>query len=228
MEIHKYMGQYKHVVGIDEVARGSLAGRLYTAAVILPETFPDDEYKSIRDSKTLSAKQRERLCTYIEKHAIAYAVDYAEVEEIDQYNVLNATMRSMHRAVDALMEQLDGRIVPEFIMVDGPKFPNYVWVGDDEKEITIPHECINKGDATYRNIAAASILAKVYHDTYIHRLVEEHPEYEKYGWKSNMCYGTAAHIKAIREHGVTELHRKSFGICKDAVAFDTFREDTDE
>jgi ribonuclease HII len=225
MQLHKYVGQYKYVVGIDEVARGCLAGRVYTAAVILPEEFPDDEYKYIRDSKTLSAKQREKMCSYIEKHAVAFAVDYAEVEEVDQYNILNATMRSMHRAVDELMEQLDGRLKPEFIMVDGPKFPNYKWIASDDTEISIPHETINHGDALYRNIAAASIVAKVYHDEYIRNTVEEHPEYEKYGWLSNMCYGTAQHIKAIREHGLTPLHRKSFGICKDATALETFRDD---
>jgi ribonuclease HII len=227
MQIQKHP-EFAYEIGVDEVARGTLCGRVYTAAVILPSQFPDETYKYIRDSKTLSAKQREKMRTYIEQNAVAWAIDWAEVEEIDQYNILNATMRSMHRSVDKLIAKVHRQFIPDFIVVDGPKFPAYIWnEGGGAAEARIPHECINKGDATYRNIAAASIIAKTYHDDYIRDLVAENPEYEKYGWLSNMGYGTAAHIRAIREHGLTPIHRRSFGICKDQSALELFRIDED-
>jgi ribonuclease HII len=192
--------------GVDEAGRGCLAGRVYVGCVILPDEdkFPDDKYKLIRDSKTLSAKQRDEMRKYIETYAISYNVSYAEVAEIDSINILKATMNTMHRAISGLS------IEPEYIAVDGDRFKMY---RKDNGEV-IPHMLVTGGDNKYRNIAAASILAKTYHDEYVKSLLELDPDLKKYGWDKNMCYGTAVHIKAIKEHGISSHHRKTFGICK--------------
>jgi ribonuclease HII len=192
--------------GVDEAGRGCLAGRVYVGCVILPDEdkFPDDKYKLIRDSKTLSAKQRDEMRKYIETYAISYNVSYAEVAEIDSINILKATMNTMHRAISGLS------VEPEYIAVDGDRFKMY---RKDNGEV-IPHMLVTGGDNKYRNIAAASILAKTYHDEYVKSLLELDPDLKKYGWDKNMCYGTAVHIKAIKEHGISSHHRKTFGICK--------------
>lgn len=190
--------------GIDEAGRGCLSGRVYAAAVILPPEFPDDTYMQIKDSKKLSRKKRAELRQYIEKHAIAYSVAYAEPSEIDEINILQATLRTMHRAVDGL------RTTPDTLLVDGTQFEFYM---TDEGDV-IPHHLIQKGDNKFFSIAAASILAKEYHDEYVKHLCAENPELKKYGWEQNMCYGTKQHRDAIVEHGLTIYHRKTFGICK--------------
>tara|TARA_B110000208_G_scaffold25086_1_gene32274 strand:+ start:5712 stop:6323 length:612 start_codon:yes stop_codon:yes gene_type:complete len=191
--------------GIDEAGRGCLCGRVYTGCVILPNTFPDDTYLMIKDSKKLSRKNRDIMRKYIEKHAIAYAVDYAEAEEVDKYNILKATLVSMHRAVDKL------KIKPEFILVDGNRFNIYM----DREDNIIPHELVTGGDNKFRNIAAASILAKTNHDEYIDGLLAADPDLEKYGWRTNMGYGTKVHMAAIKKYGITKYHRKSFAPCRE-------------
>ena len=191
--------------GIDEAGRGCLVGRVYTAAVILPNSYEDDVYLGIKDSKKLSAKKRQEMRQYIEKIAVDYSVQYADIDEIEEKNILQATISAMHRCVGSL------RVEPENILVDGNYFKQY----KDPNGIIIPHQTVEKGDNLYRNIAAASILAKVYHDEYVEELLTKHPEYERYGWKTNMCYATKTHIEAIKNFGITEYHRKSFGICKD-------------
>jgi ribonuclease HII len=192
--------------GVDEAGRGCLSGRVYVGCVILPDEskFPDEKYKLIRDSKTLSVKQRDEMRKYIEENAVSYSVAYAEVEEIDSINILKATINTMHRAIRGM------RIQPEYLAIDGDRFKAYY---TDSGEI-IPHMLITGGDNKYRNIAAASILAKTYHDEYVKKLLESEPDLKKYGWETNMCYGTASHIKAIKEHGISKYHRKTFGICK--------------
>jgi len=191
--------------GIDEAGRGCLVGRVYTAAVILPHTYTDEIYLDIKDSKKLTAKKRQELRLYIEKTAVDYSVQYADIDEIEEKNILHATIAAMHRCVGAL------RVEPENILVDGNYFKQY----KDPHGIIIPHQTVEKGDNLYRNIAAASILAKVYHDEHVADLLKRHPEYERYGWQTNMCYATKKHIDAIKTFGITEYHRKSFGICKD-------------
>lgn len=191
--------------GIDEAGRGCLCGRVYTGCVILPNTFPDDTYLMIKDSKKLSRKNRDIMRKYIETHAIAYAVDYAEAEEVDKYNILKATLVSMHRAVDKL------KIKPEFILVDGNRFNIYM----DREDNIIPHELVTGGDNKFRNIAAASILAKTNHDEYIDGLLAADPDLEKYGWRTNMGYGTKVHMAAIKKYGITKYHRKSFAPCRE-------------
>lgn len=191
--------------GIDEAGRGCLGGRVYAAAVILPRTFPDDNYKHIKDSKKLSRKKRAILRQYIEKHAVAYSVAYAEPSEIDEMNILQATLRTMHRAIDGLS------VVPNTLLVDGNSFDFYM---TNEGNV-LTHHLIKQGDNKYYSIAAASILAKEYHDEYVKELCTREPDLKKYGWEKNMCYGTKQHRDAIIEHGITRYHRKTFGICKE-------------
>jgi ribonuclease HII len=185
-------------VGCDEVGRGCLFGNVVTAAVVLPSVLPEDgRWKEIRDSKKLSAKKRKELAVYIQEMAVAWAIGEATVEEIDHMNILQATMTAMHRA----LTQVQTTCAFDKILVDGNYFRKF---GDT------PHEMVLQGDANVLCIAAASILAKEARDASIQSLVATHPELEVYGLKSNMGYGTAVHRQAIRDHGQTQWHRKSF------------------
>ena len=179
-------------------------GRVYAAAVVLPQEFPDEYYREIRDSKKLSAKKRYALQEYIQAVAISYGVGYATPAEIDQHNIFHANQMAMHRAIDNLSVTVDN------LLVDGNHFKAYF----DKEGNFSNHQCIVKGDNTYLSIAAAGILAKCARDTYIKELLAEHPEWEMYGWGNNMGYGTADHLHAIRCYGITSEHRKTFGICK--------------
>lgn len=192
-------------VGIDEAGRGCLSGKVFVGAVILPNDFGDDEtYLQIKDSKKISKKKRKVLREWIEKNAIAYNVAWADEKEIDNINILQATMNAMHRALDGINIEFDR------ILVDGNRFKLYKRKGDPIEAI-----CIKGGDNKYYSIAAASILAKVYHDEYVEGLCDMDETLDKkYGWLSNMCYGTKRHIEGIKEHGITEYHRRSFGLCK--------------
>ena len=192
--------------GVDEVARGCLAGPVFAAAVIWPRDLdPLEDHPILRDSKKLSRNQRDYMREYIEYTAIDFSVASVNNQEIDAINIRNAAFLAMHRAVDGL------NVTPEFLVVDGNAFKPYITSGSRD---VIEHKCIVSGDDKYQSIAAASILAKVYHDNFIDDLVNENPELEKYNWTSNMCYGTAEHLNAIKEHGITPYHRKSFGPCK--------------
>lgn len=175
--------------GVDEVGRGCFAGPVVTAAVILPKDF---DHPLIKDSKKLSEKQRNEAVEIIKKHAIAYYVAYGSVDDIDRLNILQATFKTMHKALDGLP------IIPEHIIVDGDKFDGYN---------RIPHTCVVKGDANYYSIAAASILAKVERDNYMAELAKSFPVYK---WESNKGYGTADHREALLENGPTVHHRKTF------------------
>lgn len=175
--------------GCDEAGRGCLAGPVYAAAVILP---PDFFHPWLNDSKQVTEKQRDELRPIIEQEAVAWAVGRADPDEIDRINILQASFLAMHRALDGLRQR------PEFILVDGNRFRRY---GD------VPHLCVVKGDGKYAAIAAASILAKTYRDADMHRLAALFPEYD---WAGNKGYPTAAHRAAIRRHGLTEHHRRSF------------------
>lgn len=193
--------------GIDEAGRGCMSGRVYVGCVILPNEYNEDDntYKLIKDSKKLSRKVRNELKEYIQTVAVDYSVDYADIDEIEEKNILHATISAMHRAVSKLKN------TPDNILVDGTQFKLY----KDKDGIVVPHQTIKGGDNKFRNIAAASILAKVYHDDYVLDLLDKYPELEKYGWRNNMCYGTKQHMDAIKTYGTSKFHRKSFGICKD-------------
>lgn len=194
-------------VGVDEVARGCLFGRVYAGAVIWPHEDPSDQYPGvvppIRDSKTLSLKQRLDAKDYIEHVAVDCAVGYATEEEIDKLNILGAAQLAMHRALNKIRKRLDF----DHIIVDGTYFTPF---------FTYTSDTVVKGDSKYYSIAAASILAKVYHDQYIEKLVEEYPALEDYDIASNVGYGTAKHLEAIKKYGVSQFHRLSFKPCQDA------------
>ena len=175
--------------GCDEAGRGCLAGSVYAAAVILPEDYVND---ALNDSKQLTAHRRYELRAEIERDALAWAVGVVTPEEIDQINILNASILAMHRALDQLT------LRPEAIIVDGNRFKPYRF---------IPYTTVVKGDGKYLSIAAASILAKTYRDDYMDRLAEEFPQY---GWTENKGYPTRAHREAIAKYGVTPYHRKTF------------------
>ena len=180
--------------GCDEAGRGCLAGSVFAAAVILPEDYVND---GLNDSKQLSAKRRYELRREIERDALAWAVGVVTPEEIDEINILNASILAMHRALDQL------KVRPEAIIVDGNRFKPYRF---------IPYTTVVKGDGKYLSIAAASILAKTYRDDYMDRLAEEFPQY---GWTENKGYPTKAHREAIAEYGITPYHRKSFKLTAD-------------
>lgn len=175
--------------GCDEAGRGCLAGPVFAAAVILPKGF---EHPLLNDSKQLSEPQREALRPFIEEHAAAYAVAMIYPEEIDRINILKASFKAMHVAIDGLS------IRPDLLLIDGNRFTPYMG---------IMHECVIKGDATYMSIAAASILAKTYRDEYMLNLHEQYPQY---GWDNNKGYGTIFHRKQLAIHGETPHHRKTF------------------
>lgn len=175
--------------GCDEAGRGCLAGPVFAAAVILPSDF---YHPLLNDSKKLTEKQRDVLRLVIEQEALAWAVGRAEPEEIDRINILQASFLSMHRALDGLAQR------PEFILVDGNRFRRYA---------DVPHLCVVKGDGKYAAIAAASVLAKTHRDAEMYRLASLCPQYD---WTGNKGYPTATHREAIRRHGLTEHHRRSF------------------
>lgn len=180
--------------GCDEAGRGCLAGSVYAAAVILPEGYQNDMFN---DSKKLTDKRRKELRQVIERDAVAWAVGVVTPEEIDKINILNASILAMHRALDQL------KVRPQAVIVDGNRFKKY---GD------LPHTTIVKGDGKYLSIAAASILAKTYRDDYMDGLAEEYPQYD---WKSNKGYPTKKHRAAIKEHGITPYHRRSYNLTGD-------------
>ena len=186
--------------GCDEAGRGCLAGSVYAAAVILP---PDYQNELLNDSKKLTAKKRYALREEIERDAIAWAVGIVTPKEIDKINILNASFLAMHLALDQL------KVRPEAVIVDGNRFKPYQ---------DLPSTTIVKGDGKYLSIAAASILAKTYRDDYMLSLAEEYPQYD---WQSNMGYPTKKHRQAIREHGITPYHRKSYNLLGDGqLSFD--------
>lgn len=175
--------------GCDEAGRGCLAGAVFAAAVVLPKNYRNER---LNDSKQLSERQRYELRDEIERDSMAWAVASVSAQEIDETNILRASMHAMNLAV----AKLD--IVPELLLIDGNRFYN---------EGLIPYYTIVKGDGKYMSIAAASILAKTYRDDYMHTL---HNQYPQYGWDKNKGYPTAAHYAALAEYGATPLHRMTF------------------
>jgi ribonuclease HII len=193
--------------GVDESNRGGLIYDVVAACVVLPQTFPDDKYIQIKDSKKLSSKKRAELSAYIKENAITYGIGSATNEEIDATNILVATMKAMNRAInEAYKKQAFTKL-----KIDGPHFNGYIPPGEDAEPLE--HECVIKGDAKYLSIAAASIIAKHHHDTMFLKLIDENPELEKYDLRQNQGYGTAKHLAAIKKYGITRFHRKSFGPC---------------
>uniref|UniRef100_A0A6C0J237 Ribonuclease HII n=1 Tax=viral metagenome TaxID=1070528 RepID=A0A6C0J237_9ZZZZ len=195
------------IAGVDESNRGGLIYDVVAACVVFPNSFDDEKYKAIKDSKKLSAKKRRELAEYIKQTAITYGIGTASREEIDNSNILKATMKAMYRAINEAYKKHSF----QKILIDGTHFNGYIPPGIDSE--ALPHECIIKGDAKYLNIAAASILAKDYHDTSFIELIDKNPELEKYDLRNNQGYGTPKHLAAIKKYGITQFHRKTFSPC---------------
>jgi len=185
--------------GTDEAGRGCLAGPVTAAAVILPNSFKN---KILNDSKQLSEKNRSFLKPLIEKASISFGVQHIFEPEIDTINILNASIKAMHKSIEAL------KMMPEFIIVDGNRFKPYK---------NIPHQTIIKGDSKFMSIAAASVLAKTYRDEYMEKIHEEFP---MYNWKKNKGYPTKEHRAAIKAYGITKYHRKSFRLLPEQYKLD--------
>jgi ribonuclease HII len=179
---------YELVAGVDEAGRGPLAGDVYAAAVILPKGLI---IPSLNDSKKLSEKKREALYDVICSEAVSYSVATASVEEIDLYNIRNATYLAMNRAINSLSQKCD------YVLIDGDAVTNCEY----------PHECVVKGDSKSASVAAASILAKVSRDRYMTLLAEKYPEYM---FEKHKGYGTALHIEMLKKYGASPVHRKTF------------------
>ena len=208
MSLKLFYDENKVEAGVDEVGRGSLVGRVYAAAVIWPDD-PDifnelGPRLEIKDSKKLSIRQRNILSDFIKDNAIDYSIGYKDQDYIDKKNILVASLDAMHDALDNL------NVVPDTILVDGTNFKPYCPKGEAD---FIHYICLPKGDNKYISIAAASILAKVARDEYIEDICSEYPILEEYGMPSNRGYGSALHMKAIKEKGITQFHRKSFKCC---------------
>jgi ribonuclease HII len=186
--------------GCDEAGRGCYAGPVFAAAVILPKDF---YHPTLNDSKQLTAEERSELKIIIKANAIAYAVAMVDNDEIDQINILRASFKAMHLALDKLKKR------PSLLLIDGNRFISYK---------KIKHECIIKGDGIYSSIAAASILAKTQRDAYMTQL---HKEFPHYNWQKNKGYGTEEHRNAIEIHGLCKYHRKSFAILPKQISLFT-------
>ena len=191
--LQKFLHPNRIEAGCDEAGRGCLAGPVFAAAVILPDNF---NCPQLNDSKQLSEKQRQQLREIIEQNALSFAVEICTPEEIDEVNILWASVKAMHRALAKLST------VPEHILVDGNRFRPF----ND-----IPHTCVVKGDSKFLSIAAASILAKTYRDEYMLQL---HNDFPAYGWAKNKGYPTKTHREAIKKDGITMHHRKSFNLME--------------
>ncbi|HET6253876.1 MAG TPA: ribonuclease HII [Puia sp.] len=177
--------------GCDEAGRGCYAGPVFAAAVILP---PDFFHPLLNDSKQVTEENRNLLRPYIQANALAWAVARVDHSEIDEINILRASFKAMHLALDQL------RLRPKLLLIDGNRFIRYR---------RTPHRCIIQGDSIFASIAAASILAKTWRDEYMRGL---HTEFPHYGWDTNKGYGTREHRNAIEKHGLCKYHRKSFNI----------------
>lgn len=193
IELKSRFGNVLPEAGCDEAGRGCLAGPVFAAAVILPENF---EHPLLNDSKQLSEKHRNELRIVIESQALAWAVAAVDNFEIDKINILNASILAMHRALEKLAIQ------PRFIIVDGNRFKPYQ---------NISHKTIVKGDATYKSIAAASVLAKTHRDEFMEKIALEYP---CYNWQQNKGYPTKQHRSAIAEFGITPYHRLSYKLLE--------------
>ena len=184
---------YGAEAGVDEAGRGSLAGPVCISAVILSKFLETPKEITIKDSKKMSEKKRNAAAEWIKANALSWSVVFVTHEDVDRLNVLNATLLGMRKAVDQL------NVCPDFIVVDGPHF--------EPGASYPPHVCVSGGDDKYRNVAAASILAKTARDSFMREIHEHFPVYN---WKCNKAYGTQEHRDAIKEHGECRYHRKTF------------------
>ena len=213
-------------IGIDEAGRGPLFGRLYVASTVLPK---DNifQHNKMRDSKTIKSRKKiQELATYIKQNAIAWHIEYVEHDVIDTMNIRQAVLMAMHECAKQMIRKLrEHPYIPHkntnteceyMLLVDGCDFTPHMIFDESMQSIKeIPHKTIEGGDNKYTCIAAASILAKNERDTYIEELCERYPIlHERYGIAKNMGYGTKKHRDGIAEHGITQWHRKTYGLCR--------------
>jgi ribonuclease HII len=202
-------------IGVDEAGRGPMFGRVYAGAVILPKSLDAFQHALMKDSKKFhSEKKIKEVAEYIKANAIAWAVGWADEGEIDELNIRRATHKAMHQAIKEVLakqEWADAKI----LLVDGNDFTPFVDKSESIMPVPLQHVCIEGGDNTYSCIAAASILAKVARDDYIAELCAAEPELiTRYDLLKNKGYGTKKHMDGIKQHGITQWHRKTFGICR--------------
>jgi ribonuclease HII len=206
-------------IGVDEVGRGPLFGRVYSAAVILPKDDSFDHSK-MKDSKKFHSKQKIlEVAEYIKQNAISWAVAYEDEKTIDEINILQAAQKTMHNCIGEVLKKTKFQNESIQLLIDGNYFNSFTTYNSKRKKLdTLNHVCIEGGDNKYSCIAAASILAKVARDEYIEDLCAENPELvEHYNIDSNKGYGAKKHLEGIKQHGITQWHRKTFGICKKFV-----------
>ena len=213
-------------IGTDEVGRGPLFGRVYTASVILPKDNETFDHSKMKDSKKFYSKKKiEEVADYIKQNAIAWSINYETEEVIDEINILQATQKSMHKSILQtrqkyleILKNSNNNIndIKIELLVDGNYFNPVTFLYNNKTKLEcLAHTCVKGGDNVYSSIAAASILAKVERDKYIDDLCSKNPELiEFYNIKSNKGYGAKIHIEGIKKHGISRWHRKSFGICK--------------
>ena len=218
---------HSYEVGVDEAGRGPLFGRVYTGAVILPPASSAFDFSLLKDSKKFSSDKKIREASdYIKEHAVAWAISYEEAEVIDRINIRRATLQCMRSSIKETVEGHIGYFEHRnlskpstddyLLLIDGNDFiPLGIYNQETDEVDTYTHVCVEGGDNTYACIAAASILAKVARDDYIEKLCDKHPVLdEMYALRGNKGYGAAKHMDGIREHGITQWHRRSYGICK--------------
>ena len=217
-----YIDDDLYEIGVDEVGRGPMFGRVYSACVILPKdnTF---KHELMKDSKKFTSKKKiEEVAKYIKENCINYSIDFETEQHIDNNNIKISTYSAMHKSIKKIIynfkinnKNLNSK--PEFkIIVDGNDFKPYTYIDSNSEMIKeIPAVSVIGGDNTYSSIAAASILAKVARDDYIYKLCDQYPKLnEYYDLSNNKGYGTAKHMNGIKEYGITQWHRKTFGLCK--------------
>ena len=222
---HDICNQFE--IGVDEAGRGPMFGRLYVAAAVLPKHGFSHEL--MKDSKKFTNKEKLReTAEYIKQNAVAWDIQYIENDVIDKQNILKCVMIGMHEAIKQVISKLEQIAATEpnneytrkiMLLIDGNYFtPHIVFDEETQSVREIPFETIEGGDNKYTCIAAASILAKVAHDEYIADICEKYPVLiERYGLDSHVGYGTKRHLDGIKEHGITQWHRRTFGSCKTAV-----------
>lgn len=232
-----YDSNHAAEIGVDEAGRGPLFGRLYVAAVVLPKIEYDQtnihvkkgvkstlpiSWTDIKDSKKIKSKEKMARCAeFIEKNAVAYSVQYIEHDRIDEINIRQAVFEGMHNCIRDVIDKLHN-LSPNtltkdiFLLVDGNDFkPFRTYITETEEIVTLPYTTIEGGDNKYLAIAAASILAKHSRDTYILELCQQNPLLEeRYALSKNMGYGTKLHLEGIVKYGITQWHRKTYGLCK--------------
>jgi len=222
--------KHTYEVGVDEAGRGPLFGRVYTGAVILPslgDVLRPFDFSLLKDSKKFHSEKKIREASdYIKQHAVAWAISYEEADVIDALNIRRATLQCMRKSINTLVDahiddmEQRGRTRPTtedyLLLIDGNDFIPLSKYNEEMDQIdTYTHVCVEGGDNTYACIAAASILAKVARDDYIEKLCDQHPVLdEMYSLRGNKGYGAKKHLDGIREHGITQWHRRSYGICK--------------